>query len=73
MWPFWAPLATALCAAYLVVYVLLRTSGDGRSALARLLHPSRSASLQEEYGGTGAAAAGADGTPGNRAGGPTPT
>jgi len=37
---------------YVVSYTLLRTSGDGRSAWKRLLHPKGGA-LQEEYGGTG--------------------
>ncbi|MDA8274212.1 MAG: hypothetical protein M0029_02395 [Actinomycetota bacterium] len=72
MWLVWAPLAVVLCAAYLVVYVLLRTSGDGRGALRRLLHPSRRALLQEEYGGTGAMTADADRSPTNGPGGPSP-
>ncbi len=58
MWLVWAPLGVVLCVAYVLVYVLLRTSGDGRTALRRLLHPTRAAALQEEYGGTGSTAPG---------------
>ena len=52
MWLIWAPVGMGLAIAYVVVYTLLRTSGDGRGAWARLRHPSRG-QLQEEYGGTG--------------------
>ncbi|GEM_PF-6336811 len=52
MWIIWAPLGILLMIVYIVSYILLRTSGDGRPALQRLLHPSGGA-LQEEYGGTG--------------------
>lgn len=48
----WAPIGSVLVIGYIVTYVLLRTSGDGRSAIARLLHPGRGG-LQEEYGGLG--------------------
>ncbi len=39
MWWIWAPVGLALGVAYSVVYVLLRTSGDGRPWYARLRHP----------------------------------
>jgi hypothetical protein len=42
MWWLWAPLAVVLALVYLVSYVLLRTSGDGRPWHARLRHPSGS-------------------------------
>lgn len=51
MW-IWIPILVALLAGYMVSYILLRTSGDGRSAIARLLHPG-DGGLQEEYGGDG--------------------
>ncbi len=41
MWWIWAPVGLALGVAYSVVYVLLRTSGDGRPWYARLRHPGR--------------------------------
>lgn len=49
---FWAVLGIVLAIVYVVTYILLRTSGDGRRALERLRHPSRGG-LQEEYGGRG--------------------
>ena len=39
MWWIWAPVGLALGVAYSIVYVLLRTSGDGRPWHARLRHP----------------------------------
>lgn len=35
-----------------LAFVLVRTSGDGRSAMKRLRHPSQGG-IQEEYGGDG--------------------
>lgn len=49
---FWILLGLLLTVGYIVAYVLLRTSGDGRPAIARLVHPSQGG-LQEEYGGRG--------------------
>jgi hypothetical protein len=40
MWLLWAPLGIALGIIYMVAYVLLRTSGDGRAWYERLRHPS---------------------------------
>jgi hypothetical protein len=37
----WSGLCVLLIIAYMVTYVLLRTSGDGRSWARRLLHPRR--------------------------------
>lgn len=48
----WIGLGLLLTVGYIVAYVLLRTSGDGRPAIARLVHPSQGG-LQEEYGGRG--------------------
>ncbi len=48
----WAALGTVFALVYVVTYILLRTSGDGRPALERLRHPGRG-HLQEEYGGDG--------------------
>jgi len=64
MWVIWAPLGILLMIVYIVSYILLRTSGDGRPALQRLRHPS-GGDLQEEYGGTG-------GRTSSRPAGPTP-
>lgn len=52
MWLLWMPVGLVLAIGYIVTYVLLRTSGDGRSAVQRLIHP-RGDGLQEEYGGLG--------------------
>jgi hypothetical protein len=38
----WSGLAVLLAIVYMVTYVLLRTSGDGRPWVQRLLHPKRS-------------------------------
>ncbi len=62
MWLIWAPVGVALAVAYVVIYTLLRTSGDGRDAWTRLRHP-RGGGLQEEYGGTGRSAESEDGNP----------
>jgi hypothetical protein len=51
MW-IWPPILVGVIALYMGTYVLLRTSGDGRPALQRLLHPGKGG-LQEEYGGDG--------------------
>lgn len=51
MW-IWPPIIVAVIAIYMVAYILLRTSGDGRPALQRLAHPTKGG-LQEEYGGDG--------------------
>ena len=51
MW-FWIPILIGLSVIYGVSYTLVRTSGDGRSACQRLVHPSKGG-LQEEYGGVG--------------------
>jgi hypothetical protein len=51
MW-IWPPILIGVIALYMGTYVLLRTSGDGRPAIQRLLHPGKGG-LQEEYGGDG--------------------
>jgi hypothetical protein len=51
MWMY-VPILILMIAIYMVSYILLRTAGDGRPALRRLVHPSRGG-LQEEYGGDG--------------------
>ena len=51
MW-IWPPILVGVIALYIVSYTLLRTSGDGRPAIQRLMHPSNGG-LQEEYGGDG--------------------
>ena len=51
MW-LWIPLIVGLCILYGVSYTLVRTSGDGRGALTRLIHPG-SGGTQVEYGGDG--------------------
>lgn len=48
----WMLLCVVCIALYIVGYILLRTSGDGRPWRERLRHPSKGG-LQEEYGGTG--------------------
>lgn len=40
MWVLWAPLGIVLAVVYMVTYVLLRTSGDGRPWYTRLRHPN---------------------------------
>lgn len=47
---FWIGLFFLCMIIYIVGYVLLRTSGDGRPWFERLVHPA-SGGLQEEYGG----------------------
>lgn len=51
MW-LWMVLCVICVIVYSVGYVLLRTSGDGRSWRLRLRHPGKGG-LQEEYGGRG--------------------
>jgi hypothetical protein len=51
MW-IWPPILVVVIALYIGSYTLLRTSGDGRRGLERLVHPSKGG-LQEEYGGDG--------------------
>ena len=51
MW-IWIAVLAGLIVLYIVSYTLLRTSGDGRGGLRRLMHPNQGG-LQEEYGGDG--------------------
>jgi hypothetical protein len=51
MWVF-PPIVIVIGIIYMTSYILLRTAGDGRPALERLVHPGRGG-LQEEYGGDG--------------------
>jgi hypothetical protein len=51
MWA-WIAILVVLLFIYGGSYTLVRTSGDGRSALRRILHPGHGG-LQPEYGGDG--------------------
>jgi hypothetical protein len=51
MW-IWPPILVFVVALYAGSYTLVRTSGDGRPAMQRLMHPTKGG-LQEEYGGDG--------------------
>jgi hypothetical protein len=51
MWV-WIPVLSCIIAIYMISYILVRTSGDGRPALVRLRHPTKGG-LQPEYGGDG--------------------